>query len=67
MKSKLVPKPVSTPEDTLQPQPHPMLSEEAIRLRAYGIFEARGVGGNELADWLEAERELSAPPAVEAS
>jgi hypothetical protein len=37
------------------------LSEEDIRFRAYEIFQARvseGQPGNEMSDWLQAEREL---------
>jgi hypothetical protein len=40
-------------------------SREEIRLRAYEIYlERGGVPGNELDDWLQAERELerAAPP-----
>lgn len=40
-------------------------SHEEIRLRAYEIYVERGgLPGNELDDWLQAERELdlSAPP-----
>jgi len=38
-------------------------SFEQIRLRAYEIFEARGGrDGNELSDWLEAEKQLLKGP-----
>lgn len=33
--------------------------QEAIRLRAYEIYERRGrVGGSEIEDWLQAEAEI---------
>ncbi len=39
----------------------PAPSEDQIRQRAFEIFMARGgAPGNELADWLQAERELYA-------
>lgn len=35
------------------------LNDEAIARRAYEIYQKRGCGnGNELDDWLEAERQL---------
>jgi hypothetical protein len=38
---------------------------EAISERAYQLFEARGgAHGHDLADWLQAEAELSAPKAA---
>ena len=41
--------------------PNGELSVETIRMRAYELFLARGaVHGEDLADWLSAERELSA-------
>jgi hypothetical protein len=37
-----------------------MVTPERIRARAFEIFRARsGAGGDALADWLQAERELS--------
>jgi len=37
--------------------------EDEIRIRAYGLFLARGAQpGHELEDWLEAEREVTAEP-----
>ena len=44
---------------------HQTPRHEDIRLRAYEIFHERGgLSGNELDDWLQAERELepAAPP-----
>jgi HSP20 family protein len=39
---------------------------EAIRRRAFGIFEKRGCeGGHDVEDWLEAEREFMGSPAAE--
>jgi hypothetical protein len=33
--------------------------QEAVRLRAYEIYEQRGrVGGSEIEDWLQAEAEI---------
>ena len=59
----------------LQPSPNQIYGEDSsarqtprhedIRLRAYEIFlERGGLSGNELDDWLQAERELerAAPP-----
>ncbi len=41
-----------------QAQPEP--SEDQIRIRAYEIYIARNGGpGNEIEDWLQAEKELS--------
>ena len=38
-------------------------TDEQIRVRAYEIFRTRGgARGDAIADWLEAERELSARP-----
>ncbi len=38
---------------------HDEVSEDEIRRRAYEIFLARGgAGGDDLADWLEAERQI---------
>jgi hypothetical protein len=35
-------------------------SEDAIRTRAFEIYARRhGVGGSQVADWLQAERELT--------
>ena len=43
-----------------QPKSQPPTPEQ-IQQRAYGIFEARGgAPGQELQDWLQAERELKA-------
>lgn len=43
--------------------PVPQPTAEQIAARAYEIFEARnGAPGNPSEDWLQAERELSAPP-----
>lgn len=40
---------------------HRAFTDEQIRVRAYEIFRARGeTPGNELSDWLQAERELCA-------
>ena len=45
-----------SPKQTLQTQPVP----EQIRQRAYEIYASRnGAPGDELQDWLQAERELS--------
>jgi len=47
----------SQTEDTSANHKH---SREEIRLRAYEIYIARcGQAGNELEDWLQAERELA--------
>lgn len=44
-------------------QPHADNLDERIRQRAYEIYLARGYStGNELDDWLEAERQLRAGP-----
>lgn len=46
---------MESPEPTLQPQPTP----EQIRQRAYEIYSSRnGAPGDEVQDWLQAEREL---------
>lgn len=38
---------------------HAAFTDEQIRLRAYDIYLARGATtGNELTDWLQAEKEL---------
>ena len=43
-----------TERDRVQP-----LSEEEVRIRAYEVFLERGAEpGDELSDWLQAEREL---------
>jgi len=48
----------STAPDTPQPISNHM-SHHEIAARAYEIFQARGaVSGNDLGDWLQAEREL---------
>jgi hypothetical protein len=40
-------------------------TEDEIRLRAYGIYLARaGREGDELADWLQAEAELTTPAVI---
>jgi Protein of unknown function (DUF2934) len=40
-------------------RPNPMPSDEAIRMRAYELFSARGGdGGHDVEDWLQAEQEL---------
>jgi hypothetical protein len=42
-------------------------SREEVRLRAYEIYLQRGrLPGNELDDWLQAERELQGAPAAKA-
>jgi hypothetical protein len=39
--------------------PDPIQVEEQIRLRAYGLYEARGrEDGHDLDDWLKAEAEI---------
>lgn len=44
------------PKESVQTRPTP----EQIRQRAYEIYDSRhGAPGDELADWLQAERELS--------
>jgi len=44
------------PKQTVQTQPTP----EQIRQRAYEIYDSRhGAPGDEVADWLQAERELN--------
>jgi len=37
--------------------------QEQIRRRAYGLYEQRGRGGNELDDWLQAESDVTQPKA----
>ena len=52
------PKPTSTTQKT-QNQTTPEL-EQAIRLRAYQLFEQRGrEDGHDLDDWLQAQTELT--------
>ena len=44
------------PKETVQTRPTP----EQIRQRAYEIYDSRhGAPGDEVGDWLQAERELS--------
>lgn len=50
------PSPKKTTKQTIQTAP----KDEEIRLRAYELFLSRnGAPGNELDDWLRAERELT--------
>jgi hypothetical protein len=47
-------------EDQVQDRLMDSLREERIRRRAYEMYLARGGGhGNDLEDWLQAERELT--------
>jgi hypothetical protein len=52
-------------------QPFPVDPEERARLiakRAYELYESRGSGdGSDLADWLQAEREMAIVEAIVAS
>lgn len=51
---------ITSSKKTAQPVLETGPSEEKIRLRAYEIYLARnGEGGDEVGDWLEAERELN--------
>ncbi len=49
-----------SPLPTTQNEPtRPTISQADVRLRAYELYLQRGATpGNELADWLQAEREL---------
>ena len=49
-----------TPLPTTQNEPkRPTISEDDVRIRAYELYLQRGATpGNELTDWLQAEREL---------
>ncbi len=51
-------RPASVGQAEGTPASHP-LSEEEIRIRAYEIYlERRALPGDEIEDWLQAEREL---------
>jgi hypothetical protein len=55
-------KPATAPDD----QGDGTTRKEAIRLAAYGFYEARGrVDGHELEDWLRAEAEVSRAQSVD--
>lgn len=51
--------PSASRERSMQSSVHPGDLQEAIRIRAYQIYEQRGrAGGSEIEDWLQAEAEL---------
>lgn len=50
----------SRPSTQVEPQPR-SVSEDAVRNRAYELYLQRGATpGNDVGDWLQAERELRA-------
>ncbi len=51
---------IHPPQTTNVTKSTPDLKEQ-IRLRAYGLYEQRGRAGNELADWLQAELDVTQP------
>jgi hypothetical protein len=60
IKPRSKPQPAVVPDSGAQAINGKPLSEEAIRLRAYEIWEAAGrLEGDGVQSWLEAERELS--------
>lgn len=51
---------IPTSQETNQPSPKLGPTEEEIRQRAYEIYLSRnGASGNEVEDWLQAEREIN--------
>lgn len=59
------------PEADVAPlNPAPDIGDDQIRARAYDIYQRRmrrGEPGDALTDWLQAERELRAPPTTAAA
>jgi hypothetical protein len=48
------------PTQKVEPK-QPTITEDAVRLRAYELYLQRGANpGDEVSDWLQAERELLA-------
>ena len=60
-KRPAIPLPSSSPTTTQDAPLRPTVSENDVRLRAYELYIQRGAApGNDVGDWLQAERELQA-------